>query len=73
MRLNSSKSRLGSVSKELKRQWESTKIAWRDQKADEFEQRYLVALFDAAENALAAIDKLDKVITKVRNDCKEEG
>lgn len=72
MRLNASKSRLGAVSKELKRQWENTKIAWRDQKAAEFESRYLTPMFDASENALAAIEKLDKVISKVRNDCEEK-
>ncbi|MEM7010321.1 MAG: hypothetical protein AAF585_02455 [Verrucomicrobiota bacterium] len=72
MRLNTAKSRLASVSKELNRQWENTKIVWRDQKALEFEQRYMNPMFESVENALAAIEKLDKVISKVRNDCNED-
>lgn len=71
MRLNASKSRLAAVSKELNRQWENTKIVWRDGKADEFEQRYLIPLFDSVDNAIAAMEKLDKVISKVRKDCAE--
>ena len=71
MRLNASKSRLGAVSKELSRQWEATKVAWRDQKAIEFEQKYLLPLFESVDNAVTAIEKLDKVITKVRKDCDE--
>lgn len=72
MRLNTAKSRLASVSKELSHQWENCKIVWRDQKAVEFEQRYMTPMFDSVENALAAIEKLDKVISKVRNDCNED-
>ncbi|HUE37043.1 MAG TPA: hypothetical protein VMO20_06605 [Candidatus Acidoferrum sp.] len=70
MSLNASKSRLDSISKELSIQWEQTKNYWRDQKALDFEQKYLDELFRYAGKTILVIEKLDEILKKVRSDCE---
>ena len=70
MSLNASKSRLDSISKELFVQWEQTKNYWRDQKAIEFEQKYLDELFRLGDKTILIIEKLDEILKKVRSDCE---
>jgi hypothetical protein len=70
MSLNASKSRLDSISKELSVQWEQTKNYWRDQKALDFEQKYLDELFRYTGKTILVIEKLDEILKKVRSDCE---
>tara|TARA_R110002096_G_scaffold91625_7_gene207274 strand:- start:12141 stop:12353 length:213 start_codon:yes stop_codon:yes gene_type:complete len=70
MNMNASKARLAGSTKELSRKWEATRAYWRDQKALEFEARYLSGLFENVDTAVTVIDKLDKIVAKVRKDCE---
>ncbi len=70
MKMTSSGSAVAGLTKELSRSWDDKKTSWRDQKALEFEQRYLNKLFDSVDSAMAVIDKLDKAVEQVRRDCE---
>jgi hypothetical protein len=70
MNLNANKSRLAGISRELANQWTETQNFWRDQKATEFEKKYLEELFVSADKTMAVIEKLDEVLKKVRSDCE---
>ena len=58
------------VTRELLMQWQTTKDYWRDAKSLEFERKYLDELQGSVESAATVIDKLDKLITKIRSDCE---
>jgi hypothetical protein len=70
MNLSANRSRLAGITRELSVQWEETKNFWRDQKSDEFEKKYLEALFAYADKTVHVIEKLDEVLKKVRSDCE---
>ena len=70
MSLHPARTRLAGVARELRSRWMDTKDTWRDAKCGEFEQRYLVELFDSVDNAVAAMEDLDKVLKKIRQDCE---
>ncbi len=70
MSLNANRTKLAALTRELWSRWDYTRDVWNDAKRVEFQQRYLEELRGAIDNACAAIEALDKVITKVRNDCE---
>ncbi len=70
MSLHSSRTRLAGLSKELNRQWQDTQPVWRDAKGKEFDSTYMQLLFDNVDNAVAAMEDLDKVLKKLRQDCE---
>ena len=70
MSLQSNRSRLAGLSKELNRSWQETQDQWRDQKRTEFDEVYMRPLFDSIENAVNAMDDLDKILKKIRKDCE---
>ena len=70
MSLNASKSRLDAISKELSVHWEQTKNYWRDQKALDFEQKYLDELFRYSTKTILVLEKLEEILKKVRSDCE---
>ena len=70
MSLNSNRSRIAGLSRELLRSWQETQEVWRDQKGREFDKVYMQPLFDAVENAGLAVDDLEKLLKKLRNDCE---
>ena len=70
MSLSGSKNRLVAITKELSNRWDETKNYWRDAKAQEFEQRYMAELFASVDKTITVMDKLNEVVTKVRNDCE---
>jgi hypothetical protein len=70
MNLSGSKSRLVGLTKEISLQWEETKNYWRDAKSDEFERRYIQELIIQVDKTVTVIEKLDELLTKVRNDCE---
>ena len=72
MSLHQPKARLAGVSKEFRRKWLDLKDDWRDSKCREFEEKYLVELFDGVDNAVSAIEDLDKILKKLRDDCDVE-
>ena len=70
MSLNASKARLVAITKELSNRWDETKNYWRDAKSQEFEQRYMVELFANVDKTITVMEKLNELVTKVRNDCE---
>jgi hypothetical protein len=70
MSLNSSKSRIAAVTRQLWLQWQETRNDWKDEKSLEFERRYLQELTTRVDKAVTVMDKLDNLLTKVKNDCE---
>jgi hypothetical protein len=70
MSLQASKARLATLTRELWGKWEQTKELWQDSKSREFEQKYMDELMAGVNRAVAHIQELDKIITKVRTDCE---
>ena len=70
MSLNHSKGRLVGLSRELLRVWQETQESWRDAKGREFDSTYMQPMFDAIDHASAAIDDLDQVLHRLRQDCE---
>jgi hypothetical protein len=61
---------LVAATKELLRRWDETRHSWQDQKAREFEQKYIAELQSSVERAGPVFDHLDKLVNKVRTDCE---
>ena len=70
MSLGASRNQLMTVTKLLAGQWQQTRNHWLDAKSQEFDRRYMEALQAQVTAALGAIEKLDKVLAKVRSDCE---
>lgn len=70
MSLNNSRGRLVGISRELMKEWQATQEVWRDRKGREFDRDYMQPLFDAVDNAAVAIDDLEKLLRKLRDDCE---
>jgi hypothetical protein len=70
MSLSGSKNRLVAITKELSNRWDETKNYWRDAKSQEFEQRYMSELFANVDKTVTVMEKLNELLTKVRNDCE---
>ena len=70
MNLSANKAQLLALTRELSVAWESTKTYWQDAKSEEFGRRYMEQLLLLMEKAGDVCDRLDKLTTKVRNDCE---
>lgn len=70
MNLQANKSMLMAVSKELNQNWQQVKDQWQDTKQNEFERTYIETLQVNINMAVEAMEKLDKVLTKIRRDCE---
>lgn len=69
MSVQSQRNQIGALMKQLMAQWSETRVHWRDQKAVDFEERYLAELVDQANNAMIVLEKLDETLSKIRRDC----
>jgi len=72
MNLTNSRSRLAGMSRELLHSWQETQETWRDEKSREFDRNYMQPLFDAVDNAVTAMEDLEKMLQKLRNDCEPD-
>lgn len=70
MSMTANKSRLSGLTKELVMKWEQTKETWQDAKSVEFERQYVAELEADVDAAATVIEQLDKLLTKLRNDCE---
>ena len=68
--MNANGTRLEGLTKELWLQWQQTRSSWRDAKADEFQHKYLEELVAGVGKAVAVIEQLDKLVTKIRHECE---
>jgi len=70
MSLAAGRSQISALTKELLNRWQQTKENWRDEKSLDFQSKYMEPLDTQVNAAIAAIEKLDKVLNKVRSDCE---
>ena len=70
MSLKASKAKLQRAGRDIAKQWEETRVSWRDQKAREFEAEFIAALPDSISSAIAIIDDLDNVLHKIKKHCE---
>ena len=65
-----SSSNLAQAVKSLTIAWENTKASWNDAKSDEFERQYIEVLPGQVAQAMAVLEELDALLTKIRSDCE---
>ncbi len=70
MSLNSTRSRLLMLTKQLSIRWNETREHWQDAKAAEFQKRYLDELLNRVNVTAASIESLDEGLAKIRRDCE---
>jgi hypothetical protein len=70
MSVRTSGTRLAMLTKEITTKWKETREFWKDTKSAEFEARFMDELQGSVDNAVTVIDKLDKLISKIRKDCE---
>jgi hypothetical protein len=70
MSLVSNKTRLATLTKILDNAWRDTKDHWQDKQSLQFEKQYIEGLLHNVSSTVEIIEKLDKLITKVRKDCE---
>jgi len=70
MNTSASGARLAALTKELLGRWRQTREYWLDDKAREFEERYILELESTARSAASSIANLEKVLRKIRSDCE---
>ena len=70
MNLNSNKSRLAGLTKDILLRWHDTKRYWHDAKSEEFERRHITELSAQVDRAGIIVDKLEELLKKVRSDCE---
>ena len=68
--MNASSTRLAAVTKDLWVKWQYTRDSWNDAKSLEFERKYLQELNASVEKAVAVMEQLDKLLTKIKSDCE---
>jgi hypothetical protein len=61
---------LAATTKQLWRKWDGTRQEWRDEKAEEFEQKYLVELQASIDRAGVVFNQIEKILTQVRDECE---
>lgn len=61
---------LVAATKDLSLRWAATKDHWQDAKSEEFERIYFDELLASVDKAAEVFDQLDRLVTKVRNDCE---
>ncbi len=70
MSANASGARLATLTKELLVKWQQTREHWRDTKAREFDERYMLELEATVNSAVTNIANLQRTISKLRDDCE---
>jgi hypothetical protein len=70
MKIETAAAGLAGMTKELMREWDETKAAWRDAKAVEFEHDRLSPVTEAVANLAIAASKLDRILSQVQTDCE---
>ena len=61
---------LVTATKALSIKWAETRESWRDAKSQEFEAHYLQNLLASVDRISPVFEDLEKLLTKVRNDCE---
>lgn len=67
--MTGSQVRLMTLTRELLAAWGETRQDWRDEKALEFEKRFLDELNSAVNGATTNIDALERTLQQIRDEC----
>ena len=70
MSTRDSATQLVQAMKELSVEWDQTRAYWHDVKSLEFEEKFLAELPHHIKRAADAMEEIDAVLRKVRNDCE---
>lgn len=70
MNLSGSKSRMIGLTREISVQWDETRSHWRDDKAEDFDRRFMNELSYQVSRAVTVVEQLDELLKKVRSDCE---
>ena len=71
MCLDSSRYRLWNGYQTVLAAWDATQRHWRDSVSQEFERKFLMPLSPSVFAALNAMDQLDQILGRVRQECGE--
>jgi len=70
MNLSGNKSRVTGLTKEISFRWAAAREHWRDAKSEEFQHRFMQHLFPRTNQAVAAIERLDELLKRIRKECE---
>lgn len=70
MSMIAAKSRISTLTKMLANDWNNTKEQWNDKQSAHFQQQYMEGLLQNVTSTVEIIEKLDKLVTKVKRDCE---
>ena len=69
MSVNDAHAILSKASKDLSCHWQELRSIWRDEAADNFEQRYIEPLEIELRKSKLAMEQLGALIAKIKSDC----
>jgi hypothetical protein len=61
---------LAASTRQLLRKWEGARQEWRDAKAEDFEERYLVELQATVDRAGIVLNQIEKILSQAREECE---
>ena len=67
--MTGAQNRLVILTRELLSAWGETRQDWRDEKAVEFEKRFLDELNTSVNAAVTNIDSLERILKQIHTDC----
>ncbi len=67
--MTGAQNRLVILTRELLAAWGETRQDWRDEKAVEFEKRFLDELNTSVNAAVTNIDSLERILKQIHTDC----
>jgi len=69
MSVNSGRAVIIDATKQLKHAWQRARDTWNDPVADRFEEEFLDEIEPRAQQAAAAMAKMQEVIARLRQEC----
>ena len=70
MNLGADSERLTALTRDLLVRWKLARETWRDAKAREFEERFMLELESTVGSATAAMQHLDRILGRIQSDCE---
>jgi hypothetical protein len=61
---------LNKAMKQLEMRWQEVRLSWTDSRSEEFEQKILIPLQHDLRNAVAAMDHMAVVTSRIRQECE---
>jgi len=70
MSLSTGRTKLDACLKTLRLRWEEVRESWNDPVRQDFEEQYWTPLEPLVAGSIRAIDRLDSVLARVRQECQ---